>query len=191
MFCIEEVKLSSSRISKFNSSSSFLSKLRSAKLYSKINMVFNTCLVLRSSSFLHLAFRSAIPSTLSFRWCYVILDNFPSWFMIRKLLRMRYLNPSFSLCSRDLFNRSTSLLELSCVIFHLKPSLRNVAFVVLINDPSYLSIILVEEIFHPVGVINYIICFCSGRISPHNFETFSISPQQAYPFVVDNPTTLF
>ena len=24
------------------------------------------------------------------RWCYVILDNFPSWFMIHKLSRMRY-----------------------------------------------------------------------------------------------------
>ena len=50
----------------FNCSSRFLSKLRSAKLYSKINMVFNTCLVLRSSSILHLAFRSAILSYLIF-----------------------------------------------------------------------------------------------------------------------------
>ena len=82
------------------------------------------------------------------------LTIFPSCFIIRKLLRMRYLNPSFS------------SLELSCVIFHLKPSLRIVAFVVLTNDSSYLSIILVEEIFHLVGVINYIICFRSGRISP-------------------------
>ena len=32
----------------------------------KINMVLNTCLVLRSSSILHLAFQSAILSTLSF-----------------------------------------------------------------------------------------------------------------------------
>ena len=44
----------------------FLLELRSAKLYSKINMVFNTCFVLRSSSILHLAFRSAILSTFSF-----------------------------------------------------------------------------------------------------------------------------
>ena len=50
----------------FNCSSRFLSKLRSAKLYSKINMVLNTCFVLRSSSILHLAFQSAILSTLSF-----------------------------------------------------------------------------------------------------------------------------
>ena len=46
--------------------SRFLSNLWSAKLYSKINIVFNTCFVLRSSSILHLAFRSAILSTLSF-----------------------------------------------------------------------------------------------------------------------------
>ena len=49
-----------------NCSSRFFSKLRSAKLYSKINMVLNTCFVLRSSSILHLAFQSAILSTLSF-----------------------------------------------------------------------------------------------------------------------------
>ena len=53
-------------LSFFNCSSRFLSELRSAKLYSKINMVFNTCFVLRSSSILHLAFRSAILSFLSF-----------------------------------------------------------------------------------------------------------------------------
>ena len=50
----------------FHCSSRFLLKLRSTKLYSKINMVFNTCFVLRSSSILHLAFRSAILSILSF-----------------------------------------------------------------------------------------------------------------------------
>ena len=50
----------------FNCSSRFLSKLWFAKLHSKINMVLNTCFVLRSSSILHLAFRSAILSTLSF-----------------------------------------------------------------------------------------------------------------------------
>ena len=49
-----------------NCSSRFLSKLWSAKLYSRINMVLNTCFVLRSSSILHLAFWSAILSILSF-----------------------------------------------------------------------------------------------------------------------------
>ena len=50
----------------FNCSSRFLLKLRSAKLYSKINMVLNTCFVLRSSRILHLVFRSATPSILYF-----------------------------------------------------------------------------------------------------------------------------
>ena len=51
----------------FNCSSRFLSKLWPAKLYSKkLNMVPNTCFVLRRSSILLLAFRSAIFSTLAF-----------------------------------------------------------------------------------------------------------------------------
>ena len=49
----------------FSSSRFFFSKLRSAKLHSKINMVFNTCFVLRSSRILHLAFQIAILSILS------------------------------------------------------------------------------------------------------------------------------
>ena len=53
-------------LSSFNCSSGFLSTLRSTKLYSKINMVFRTWLILRSSSILLLAFQSAILSTLSF-----------------------------------------------------------------------------------------------------------------------------
>ena len=44
----------------------------------------------RSSSILHLAFRSVILSTSSLRWCYVNLDNLSSCFMIHMLLRMRY-----------------------------------------------------------------------------------------------------
>ena len=66
------------------------SKLRSVKLYSKINMVLNTCVVFRSSSILHLAIRSAILSTIFRRWYYVILDNLSSCFMIHMLLRMSY-----------------------------------------------------------------------------------------------------
>ena len=66
-FFIEALHDDSLRIlSFFNCSSSFLSKLWSIKLYSKVNMVLNTCFVLRSSRILHLAFQSAIISTLSF-----------------------------------------------------------------------------------------------------------------------------
>ena len=122
-------------------------------------MVFNTCLVLRSSSILHLAFRSAILSTLSLEMVLCHSWQFLLVFLIHKSSGMRYLNPSFSLRSRDLFDQSISLLELSWVIFHLQPSLRNVAIVVLNNDPSYLFIILVEEVFHLFGALNQINCF--------------------------------
>ena len=58
----------------FNCSSRFLLKLRSAKLFSKINMVLNTCFFLRSSSILHLA--PEVQFFLLLRRCYVTLDNF-------------------------------------------------------------------------------------------------------------------
>ena len=91
------------------------SELRSAKLYSKINMVFNTCFVLRSSSILHLAFQIAILSILSLAVVLCHFGQFLSCFMIRKVSGMSYLNPSFS------------SLELSWYKFHLKPSIGNVA----------------------------------------------------------------
>ena len=68
----------------------FLSKLWSAKLYSKINMVPNTCFVLRSSSILHLASEVQFFLSHLLRWCYIILDNFYSCFAIHMLSRMRY-----------------------------------------------------------------------------------------------------
>ena len=106
----------------------FLSKLRSAKLYSQINMVFNICLVLRSSSILHLAFQSAILSYLII-WggvmSLLIISLRFSWFT--SFQEWHILNPSFSVHSGHLFNPSISSLELSWVIFHLKRSLRTVA----------------------------------------------------------------
>ena len=53
----------------------FLFNLRSAKLYSKINMVLNTCFVSRRSSILHLASQRQFFLPYLLRWCYVILDN--------------------------------------------------------------------------------------------------------------------
>ena len=74
-------------LSFFNCSSRFLLKLWPARLYSKINMVFNTCFVLRSSSILHLAFRSAILSTLSFEVVLCHSWQFPSCFMIHIVVK--------------------------------------------------------------------------------------------------------
>ena len=110
----------------FNCSSRFLSKLWSAKLYSKINMVLNTCLSWGVQAFfiLHSEVQFFLPYLL--RWCYVTLDNF--------------LHVSWFICCQEwgILNPSVSSLELSWYRFHLKPSLRNVAIVVLINDPSFL-----------------------------------------------------
>ena len=63
-------------LSSFNCSSRFLSKLRSAKLHSKINMVVNTCFVLWSSSIRHLASEVQFFLPYLLWWCYVTLDNF-------------------------------------------------------------------------------------------------------------------
>ena len=48
-----------------------------------------------------------------------------------------------------------------------------------------------ESTFHLFIDLKQAIASVSGRLSPHNFEMFSISPQQAYPFVVVNPATPF
>ena len=77
----------------FNCSSRFLLKLRSAKLYSKINMVLNTCFVLRSSSILHLAFRSAILSLLSFQVVLCHSWQFPFIFHDSQVVRSEILKP--------------------------------------------------------------------------------------------------
>ena len=79
-------------------------------------------------------------------------------------------------------NPSTSLLELSCVIFHLKAFHWNVA-ICGVCQWSKLSL------YHLGGrsVLLFVdvklaIVSVSGRLSPHNFEMFSISPLQAYSF---------
>ena len=126
-FFMEALHGGSSRILSFlNCSSRFLSKLWPSKLHSKINMMFSTCFVLRSSSILHLASEVQFFLPYLLRWCYVTLANFlhVSWFICCQ--EWGILNPSFSLRSRDLFDQSTSSLELSWDIFHLKPSIRNV-----------------------------------------------------------------
>ena len=116
---------------------------------------------------------SCIPKCNSFYLTFeVVLCHswqFPSCFMIHMLSRMRYLNPSIS------------LLELSCVIFHLKPSLRNVAIMVLINDPSFLlsywwKKFFISLVLSIILVVSVVAEFCLY------FEKFSISPLQAYSF---------
>ena len=79
------------------------------------------------------------------RWYYVILYNLSSCFMIHMLSRMRYLNSS------------TSSLELSCVMFHLKPSLRIVAIYGAHKWPKFF--------IYPLGEINFSSpCWCQFNL---------------------------
>ena len=131
---------------------------------------------------------SCIPKCNSFylilRWWYVILDNFFSCFMIHKLSRMRYLNPSYFLRSWYLFNPTISSLMLSWYRFHLKPSRRFVANYGAYKWPKFF--------IYPLGEIN----FSSPCSYPSNllfslvaefhlkFWDVSISPRRSYPFFV-------
>ena len=158
-------------------SSRLLSKLWPAKLYSKINMVLNTCFVLRRSSILHLAFRSAILSTLSFEMVLCHSWQFP--FVIHTLSRMRYFKPI------------VSSLELPWVIFHLKPSIGNVAncgayhWSKLSPYPSRwkkFSSLLWSQTSN---------CFSLVAEFHLKYWDVFISPFEAYHFIVDFSTTPF
>ena len=100
----------------------------------------------RSSCILYLAIHSGIVSPLSFE------------VVIYHSSRMRYLNPSIS------------SLDLSCVMFHLNLSLRIVAIMVLINDPSSSFILPANKLSCLLVHINPILLPMSGRLSPHNLR---------------------
>ena len=136
-------------LSFFICSSRFLLKLWSAKLYSKLNMVLNTCFVLRSSSILHLAFRSAIPSAISLEVVLCHSWQFHSCFMIHMLSRMRYFKSIiFSLFKRS-FRPINFFVGVSWVIFHLKPFLKGCCYLWCLSLIQAFSISFsVKEVFH-------------------------------------------
>ena len=81
----------------------------------------------------------------------------------------------------DILNPSISSLELSWVIFHLKPSLRMVVIMVLIYDPSSSYILPVISFSSP--------CSCQSNSSSREwqvvtswFEMYSIRPYQVFAF---------
>src|SRR6187401_2086257 len=88
-----------------------------------------------SSSILHHAFQLQSFLPYLFRWCYVILDNAFMNYDSRVIKNEIFKPIIFSLFRRSFqpFNYS---LELSWAIIHLKLSLRIVAIMVLMNDPS-------------------------------------------------------
>ena len=162
----------------FNCSSRFLFKLRSTKLYSKLNMVFNTCFVLRRSSIVHLAFRSAILSILSFEVVLCHSWQFPSCFMIHMLSRTRYFK------SINLF--------IGVILCHISPKAfpKECCYCGAYQWSKFSLILPMVWVSRLLVHINAILLPVSGRLSPHNFEMFSISPLQAYSFRCWFPTTL-
>ena len=84
----------------------------------------------------------------------------------------------------ELFFKSINLV-VGVILCHISPKslpLGMLLFVVLANDPSYLFVILVEEVFISSLISSKQFFSVSGRLSPHNFEMFSISPLQACAF---------
>ena len=55
----------------------------------------------------------------------------------------------------------------------------------LISKCNYFSVFFWSGVLHFFVLLSYPIISVCGRLSPHNFEMFSISPQQVYSFVVD------
>ena len=166
-------------LSFFICSSRFLSELWSVKLYSKINMVFNTCLFWGVQVFfiLHSEVQSFLPYLL--RWCCVILGNFSSCFSIHMLSRMRYFK-----CIN---------LFVWVILCHIPlKAFPKECYYCGAYQWSKLSLYhLGGRSFHLFVDLKQAIVSVSGRLSPHNFEMFSISPLQAYSFCCwFFPTTL-
>ena len=105
------------------------------------------------------------------RWCYVILDNLSSCFMIHMLLRMRYFK------SINLFV-GVILGYISPKAFHWE-----CCYLWCLSLIQAFSISFsVKEVFHLFVDLKQAIVSVSGRLSPHNFGMFSISPLQVYSF---------
>ena len=79
-------------------------------------------------------------------------------------------------------NPSTSLLELSCVIFHLKAFHWNVAICGACQWSKLSLYHLGGRSVHLFVDLKLAIVSISGRISPHSLEMCSISPLQTYSF---------
>ena len=79
-------------------------------------------------------------------------------------------------------NPSTSLLKLSCVIFHLKAFHWECCYLWCLPMIQVFSYPLAGRSFHLFVDLKQAIVSVSGRLSPHNFEMFSISPLQACAF---------
>ena len=145
----------------FNCSSRFLLKLRSAKLYSKNKHGVQ-------HTFCFEEFKYSSSCILKCNSFYLIF-----WGGVISFFTISIHVSRFTCCQEwGILNPLISLLELSCVIFHLKPSLRNVAIMVLINDPSFLLSSWWKKFFIAWVLSLKSMASFSGRLSPHNVEIF-------------------
>ena len=117
---------------------------------------------LGSSSFLHIVIRSAI----SF---YHIIGGGIMSFLI---IWVHVFHDSHVVKNELFLNPSTSLLELSCVIFHLKPSIGNVAICGAYQWSKLSLYHLCGRSVHLFVDLKQAIVSFSGRLSPHNVEMF-------------------
>ena len=133
-------------------------------------MVLNTCFVLRRSSILHLAFLSAMLLPYILRWCYIILGNFHSCFVIHMLSRMRYFK------SINLFV-GVILVKISPKAFPKELLLWCLSMIQVISLSSWWKKFFISLVISIKSTVSI-----NGRLSPHSLEMFSISPQQACAF---------
>ena len=79
----------------------------------------------------------------------------------------------FTCCQEwDILNPPISSLALSCVMFHLKPSLRNVAICGAYQWSKFSPILSAKEVFISCLISNKQLFFVSGRISPQVLRCF-------------------
>ena len=147
-------------LSFFNCSSRFLSESRPIKLYSKINMVLNTCLSWRVQAFFisHSEVQFFLPYRL--RWCYIILDNLHSCFAFHMLSGMRYFK------SINLF--------VGVILCHISPKAfpKECCYLWCLSMIQVFSYPLGKSSFHLFVDFRQAFVFGSARISPQILRSF-------------------
>ena len=124
----------------------------------------------RCSSILHLAFQSAIPSTLSFEMVLCHSWQFPSCFMIHMLSRMRYFKSINLLVGVILGYISPKAFHWECCYLWC------VSMIQIISLSSWWKKFFISLVLSIILLVSIV---AGIRLS---FEKFSISPLQVYSF---------
>ena len=136
-------------------------------------MVFNTCFVLRSSSILHLAFRSAILSTLSFEmvlchpWQFLLVLHDSQ--VVRNELIKSIIFSSFKISFRPIN------LFVGVILGYISPKAFHweCCYLWCLSMIQVFSYPLGESSFHLfVDLKQAIVFFVSGRMSSHSLAMF-------------------